>query len=490
MDRSRDFDQKPSESEKNSDQLRRKSPRKSFIIEDIERSQTLRQDRKLGTRTPVNPWTPEEDQNLLRAVQSSSHKDWTVIAQSLPGRTGKQCWHRFHYHLRHQFRTGDWTQEEDDIIMQQQAIIGNRWSQIAQLLPGRSENSVKNRWHSRLRHRHTHPSESQPTADAEASQTSRSADSFLARGGSASASCRADSDAFSTSLAGTCALASAGKAFTSFPAGSWVPEIELARQRLASTEAVDGVPNMGQESAAPAGYGPEPIPGRWSASHWSPPTIRATSESGAVGLIGSGGGGGIGIDGARESSILPRSPGSPGRHTRHCVLLRRLLGQSRCPSQVEQARRPRRRASAGGGSRTAWSAPHAATAAAAAAETAADGPGHLMREATRTVAGSRGALSLPDSELPVGVTGAVIPAASARPLFDWIHGDSDPPPSGRREAGRPENDSDWWDRLSPLPAGVAESALMDLDAALSESRAMPPSGSPAAAGPESRESED
>jgi hypothetical protein len=105
-----------------------------------------------SSRNPAILWTPDEDRKLLNALQISQREDWSAIARSLPGRTGKQCWHRYNYHLKQQFRTGDWTAQEDAIILQQQAIVGNRWSQIAHLLPGRSENSIKNRWHCALRY--------------------------------------------------------------------------------------------------------------------------------------------------------------------------------------------------------------------------------------------------------------------------------------------------------------------------------------------------
>jgi len=42
-----------------------------------------------------------------------------------------------------------WTKEEDDILFENQRLLGNRWTEIRKLLPGRSENSIKNRYHNR-----------------------------------------------------------------------------------------------------------------------------------------------------------------------------------------------------------------------------------------------------------------------------------------------------------------------------------------------------
>lgn len=50
-----------------------------------------------------------------------------------------------------------WTEEEDIILMSTQQEIGNKWTLIRKKLPGRSENDVKNRYHSimnRMKTRH------------------------------------------------------------------------------------------------------------------------------------------------------------------------------------------------------------------------------------------------------------------------------------------------------------------------------------------------
>ncbi len=41
------------------------------------------------------PWTTEEDQSLLQLVEESGVGCWSVIADRLPGRVGKQCRERY-----------------------------------------------------------------------------------------------------------------------------------------------------------------------------------------------------------------------------------------------------------------------------------------------------------------------------------------------------------------------------------------------------------
>ncbi|GMI67567.1 ARABIDOPSIS THALIANA MYB DOMAIN PROTEIN 3, myb domain protein 3 [Hibiscus trionum] len=102
--------------------------------------------------TNKGAWTKEEDDRLINYIKLHGEGCWRSLPKAAGLlRCGKSCRLRWINYLRPDLKRGNFTEEEDELIINLHSLLGNKWSLIAARLPGRTDNEIKNYWNTHIK---------------------------------------------------------------------------------------------------------------------------------------------------------------------------------------------------------------------------------------------------------------------------------------------------------------------------------------------------
>ncbi|EGR33540.1 myb-like DNA-binding domain protein, partial [Ichthyophthirius multifiliis] len=136
----------------NLQQSEQKDKTKSEQCNSVQKS-IHKQKNKRQAKAKKMPWTDEQDQKIIELVQEHGPQKWTYIAEHIPGRIGKQCRERWYNHLNPEINKFPWQKDEEWILFLCHRHFGNKWAYITRYLRGRTDNAIKNHWNSSMKKR-------------------------------------------------------------------------------------------------------------------------------------------------------------------------------------------------------------------------------------------------------------------------------------------------------------------------------------------------
>ncbi|KAG6404860.1 hypothetical protein SASPL_132437 [Salvia splendens] len=99
-------------------------------------------------------WSQDEDEKLKTYIEKYGHWNWRLLPRYAGlKRCGKSCRLRWVNYLKPGLKRGNFSEEEQQLVVELHAELGNKWSAIAVKLPGRTDNEIKNFWHTHIEKR-------------------------------------------------------------------------------------------------------------------------------------------------------------------------------------------------------------------------------------------------------------------------------------------------------------------------------------------------
>ncbi|XP_066932814.1 uncharacterized protein [Clytia hemisphaerica] len=95
-------------------------------------------------------WTQQDDDRLIEGIKLYQ-RDWILVADHVEGKTQDQCIHRWEHTLNPNIKRGKWSQEEDEALMEAVLRLGRKnWKAAKESVPGRTAAQCRERFVSRL----------------------------------------------------------------------------------------------------------------------------------------------------------------------------------------------------------------------------------------------------------------------------------------------------------------------------------------------------
>lgn len=106
-----------------------------------------------GKIHPRSQFSAQEDEKLTNLVKLYGDDNWDDISNLMKNRNVRQCKERWFNYLAPNVKNCPWTPEEDALLEKLYSEYGSKWVKISQMIDGRTDTNVKNRYCLLQRHK-------------------------------------------------------------------------------------------------------------------------------------------------------------------------------------------------------------------------------------------------------------------------------------------------------------------------------------------------